>query len=392
MPDNMTTQYEAYTRGGGTLPFSQWYVQVWMRDPATAPANQPNTGGGSTSWGSPQPQSLVDDSGGGGSGFIAGSGGVGGGSSGSVLPPGYNPPPVDYDDPNPPVTQPPSAPPEGLTMWKDADGNIWYIRSYDENGEPIWDVMRPPGSDSKDDNIGDSDPDLEERLKLEREKLKAEQDRWEAEQKQKEAEAKAEAEWRAKQEALERERLAWEREQAKLEAEAKRQEQLANLRANPASWLEYASLAGETPVVQPWMLPLMQNDYSYDQSGMSLNNTRGISLPGQIQSGTGEQGGFSFGDPELNNPVPMPQMGMPSGGVPKVGDALPGWTKDGKNLNGLKDLINPSTQYLARLNPSMRGQYYGYERANTGASIEDTQQRLWNMAPPNASKSAQWTR
>lgn len=122
----------------------------------------------------------------------------------------------------------------------------------------------------------------------------------------------------------------WYREQEQIQQEAQRQTQLANLRANPESWLEYASLAGETPVVQPWMVPL-------SPPGMPLS-------PGQ---------------------------------------GLPGWTTQGESLQSLPELKTPSAQYIARIPPSARAQYGGYEQARTGARPEDVNWLLSStVAPP----------
>jgi len=116
--------------------------------------------------------------------------------------------------------------------------------------------------------------------------------------------------------------------------EAQKQAQLAQLRANPASWLEYASLAGETPTVQPWMLPLMPQQY---------------------------------------------------GGL-QVGQALPGYQAEGAKM-GLPKLTTPSRQYQARMSPSQWGQYGGYERARTGQTLSDIDWRQWQSAPPSGSFS-----
>jgi len=113
--------------------------------------------------------------------------------------------------------------------------------------------------------------------------------------------------------------------------EAEKQQRLASLAAQPKSWLEYAAYANKTPVIQPWMMPLMPSDY----------------------------------------------------GIMSAGQAIPNWSSG--DMSQMPNLINPSAQYLARIAPSQREQYYGYEQARTGATPEDTQYRLWAMAPPGGS-------
>lgn len=134
--------------------------------------------------------------------------------------------------------------------------------------------------------------------------------------------------------------LDWYREQQQAELEAERQQQLANLRANPASWLEYASLAGETPAVQPWMVPLSPKDYNL-----------------------------------------------------QAGQELPGWNPEGESLSGLPELKTPSAQYVARIAPSARAQYGGYEQARTGATPEDVSWLLGSkVAPPGGNSGLKWIR
>ncbi len=125
--------------------------------------------------------------------------------------------------------------------------------------------------------------------------------------------------------------IEWQRQQQQMQLEAEKQARLAQLRANPASWLEYASLAGETPAIQPWMLPLMPQQYQGAQAGQ----------------------------------------------------ALPGWTPSG-SLSGLPELTTPSMQYQARIGPTSQQQYGGYQQARTAATPEETQWRNWmTTAPPS---------
>jgi hypothetical protein len=54
-------------------------------------------------------------------------------------------------------------------------------------------------------------------------------------------------------------------------------------------------------------------------------------------------------------------------------------------VTGLPNLLRPSAQYNARMGPTAQQQYLGYEQARTGAIPEETQFRMWSMAPPSGS-------
>ena len=123
--------------------------------------------------------------------------------------------------------------------------------------------------------------------------------------------------------------LDWSRQQFGMQQEAQKAQQLANLRANPASWLEAASMAGQTPVVQPWMVPL-------GQAGQGL----------------------------------------------RVGEPIPGYNPQGASMN-LPQLMSPSAQYMSRIAPSAQAQYAGYQQAATGATPQDTNWQLWNRSAPS---------
>lgn len=110
--------------------------------------------------------------------------------------------------------------------------------------------------------------------------------------------------------------LAWYQQQQAADLEAQKQQRLATLAAQPKSWLEYAALANQQPIIQPWMLPLMPRQYSNLQAGQPI----------------------------------------------------PGWAAD--NMQGMPDLSRPSAQYMARLSPTAQAQYYGYQQADTGATDE----------------------
>ena len=136
--------------------------------------------------------------------------------------------------------------------------------------------------------------------------------------------AAQEAQWRQAQ-------LGWQREQWGQQLAAEKEQRLAQLAAQPISWLEYAALSGQAPAIQPWMLPLMPQEYS------------------QLQAG----------------------------------GAIPGWGKT--SATGMPALTTPSAQYSARMGPTAQQQYYGYEQARTAAQPTEQQFRMWNIAPPGQS-------
>ena len=138
---------------------------------------------------------------------------------------------------------------------------------------------------------------------------------------------------RQSQEAL----LGWYREQQAAELEAQKQQRLAQLKAQPMSWLQYAAESGEAPVIQPWMLPLAHEEYGF-----------------------------------------------------QVGQEIPGWA--GETAKGLPQLKRPSAQYAARLAPSQRQQFVGYEQARTGQTPADVEWRLQQYAPPGGRGGLKWIR
>lgn len=147
----------------------------------------------------------------------------------------------------------------------------------------------------------------------------------------------------AQEQRLNEQYLAWQRQQAEFEQQESRRQYLAQLAARPVSWLEYAAYAGEPPAIQPWMQPLMPQQYQ--QLGA-----------GEIIPGYGTQGAAGRGP----------------GGIPQT----PGY-------GWLPELTRPSRQYQARMGPTAQQQLYGYEQARTGARPEETQFRLWSQAPPS---------
>lgn len=86
---------------------------------------------------------------------------------------------------------------------------------------------------------------------------------------------------------------------------------LANLMANPASWLEYSMAAGQPAVVQPWMLPLMPGQYDL-QAGQVIPGWPGAPTAapqGGVQptaptgAGIPAQAGLWGGTPQVTAPT-----------------------------------------------------------------------------------------
>ncbi len=136
--------------------------------------------------------------------------------------------------------------------------------------------------------------------------------------------------------AYQQQQLAAEQQWRQQQLQQEQQQRLATLAANPKSWLEYAATANQQPVIQPWMLPLMPQEYA------------GANLPA-------------------------------------AGATIPGW--NAQNMQGMPNLINPSAQYWARMGPTAQQQYYGYQQADQAMTPEESQFRMWNMAPPRGRMS-----
>lgn len=140
---------------------------------------------------------------------------------------------------------------------------------------------------------------------------------------------------------LQQQQFAAQQAQAQVELERQQANYMADLRANPASWLEYAYAQGETPTIQPWMWGLM---------------------PEEMRQGA------AIGQPIPGATAPPQTSGFPS--------SLP------LSDTGLPQLTTPSPQYLARTGPTGQAQYLGYEQARTGSPLDQTQWALWSQAPP----------
>lgn len=141
----------------------------------------------------------------------------------------------------------------------------------------------------------------------------------------------------AQQQAMQQAQLAWDKEKWAQQLAMSKEEKLAQLAAQPKSWLEYAALKGEAPVIQPWMLPLMKQDYGMTAQGL------------------------------------------------KPGDPIPGWSST--SMSQMPEMTTPSAQYMARVGPTAQQQYLGYEQARIGSRPEESEWRLWSMAPPGGSRS-----
>ena len=139
--------------------------------------------------------------------------------------------------------------------------------------------------------------------------------------------AAADAAWRLQQLQQQEQESAREQEWREQQLALQKQQELAQLAAQPHSWLEYAALAGEQPAIQPWMLPLMPQEYAG-----------------------------------------------------AAGEPIPGWGAE--SMAGMPALTRPSRQYQARMGPTALQQYGGYRQARTGERPEETEFRLWSQAPP----------
>ena len=130
--------------------------------------------------------------------------------------------------------------------------------------------------------------------------------------------------------------LQFQQEQARRAVEGQERQFRSQLAANPISWLQYASYTGETPVVQPWMVPLgFQNTGGTTQAGQPI--------PG-FQGQTGQQQIQTFAN--------LPQ------------------------------LTKPSAQLQARWGPTAQAQYLGYRQARTGERPEESLFRLGSGRAP----------
>ena len=127
---------------------------------------------------------------------------------------------------------------------------------------------------------------------------------------------------------MQEQQLGWQREQAQMQqAESERRER-ARLSANPISWLQFASFTGETPVIQPWMKPLMSQQ-----------------------------------NPEL-----------------QIGQAIPGWTEQGGTA--MPQLTTPGAQLWSRMGPTAQAGFLGFQQSQQGIRPEEQMFRLGAQAAP----------
>ena len=144
-------------------------------------------------------------------------------------------------------------------------------------------------------------------------------------------------------------RLEQEQFQQKLAGE--REARLAQLAAQPISWLQHAALSGQTPVVQQWMIPLMR-------PGQNLQV--GQPIPGFQPGALGaQQGGFI---PGTSTPQPL-----------------------GTQFSNLPELRRPSAQLFARMGPTAQQQFLGFRQARTGIPPQETLFRQRQSGPPGSS-------
>ena len=206
---------------------------------------------------------------------------------------------------------------------------------------------------------------------------------------------------------------------------------LANLAANPINWLQYNQAAGMPTVSQPFMqelggspagtviagapgkfsgpaqmpaggnIPALElgsagiaaTDNYYDMSARN-SATSGLGIaptdnyydmqgrnPSSATSSLGIAATENYYDMAARNPAPSLQDNQlnlvnPTGGTSR---AQPVGTPNQLNLG---EMNMPSAQYWARMTPTERSLYQGYERARTGASPADLEQAMWMRSAP----------
>ena len=135
---------------------------------------------------------------------------------------------------------------------------------------------------------------------------------------------------------------------------AQREERLAQLAAQPISWLQHAALSGKPPVVQQWMIPLMR-------PGQNLQP--GQPIPGDLGFGADtQQQGFL---PGTATPQPL-----------------------GARFENLPSLRRPSAQLFARFGPTAQQQLLGFRQARTGIPPEEALFRQRQGGPPGGGGGA----
>jgi len=164
------------------------------------------------------------------------------------------------------------------------------------------------------------------------------------------AESEATRLFREQQFGFQREQLEADRLFREQQLTGQREERLAQLAAQPISWLQHAALSGQTPVVQPWMIPLMR--------------------PGQ--------------NLQVGQPIPGFQPALPGGAV-EQGGFLPGTATPapvGSTFANLPELRRPSAQLFSRMGPTAQQQFLGFRQARTGIPPQETLFRQRQTGPP----------
>jgi len=229
--------------------------------------------------------------------------------------------------------------PKMATRWEIISEGGWDIKvGYDSEGNIV--SHEPIGRTEK----AEEGMTEAQRAQLEWEKEKygapSEQDIWEREWLQKQAQM--ERDWAEKEASREQsqfeQQMGWYEQQAQMEQQMYREQEMARLAAQPISWLQYAAYTGQQPVVQPWMQPLMPQEYGIE-----------------------------------------------------AGQPIPGWSQG--SAQGMPELTRPSAQLWSRMTPSAQQQYQGYGQARTGATPSDIDWRRRASAPPGGSNRAvSWLR
>ena len=91
---------------------------------------------------------------------------------------------------------------------------------------------------------------------------------------------------------------------------------------------------------------------------------------------------------QLGTEVTAPTPTTPTPTTPTMGTydatlAALGLPAGAYDLSTLMEILRPSRQYQARMGPTAFEQYKGYEQARTGIRPEESEFRLWSMAPPS---------
>lgn len=135
---------------------------------------------------------------------------------------------------------------------------------------------------------------------------------------------------------IQEEELGYMRERDAARLALEKEQHLAQLAAQPISWLQYEAEAGTQAVGQPW----------------------------------------------------MEELGGAAAGV-QTGQPIPGFMGT-QGMKGMPELLRPSAQYGARMGPQAWGQRLGYEQGRTGATPEETEFRHRATAPPSGRQA--WLR